>query len=151
MKRTARVQWQGPLKRGKGTLTTESGALLNVPYNFLQRFENAKGTNPEELLGAAHAACFSMFMSAELEKRGLIPESIDVTAEVSLDHSGPNWKITQSHLRVVARVPGATAKQVDEVASYSKDNCIVSKALNTHISMELHVPNIESVAPKSMI
>lgn len=151
MKRTARIQWQGPLKKGKGNITTESGALLNVPYNYSQRFENVKGTNPEELLGAAHAACFSMSMSAECEKRGLFPESLDVTSEVSLENTSGHWKIAQSHLRVVARIPGASAHQVDEIANTAKNNCIISRALNMRISLELHVPNIESVAPQSLI
>lgn len=151
MKRSATAKWQGGIKRGKGILNTESGALKNVSISAGQRFENDPGTNPEELLGAAHAGCFSMALSGELEKRGFIAESIDVTAEVSIEKATNGWKIPQIHLKVSAIVPGIATKQLDEIASLTKDTCPISKVLNTYISMELHTPAQESVAPQSMI
>lgn len=151
MKRSAKAHWQGGLKRGAGFLNTDSGALKNVRYTFSQRFENEKGTNPEELIGAAHAGCFSMFMAGELEKRGIAVESLDTTADVSLEKKANVWEISQIHLRVSVIAPGATAKQLDEIASFSKDNCPVSKLLRAAISLELHMPKAESVAPQSMI
>lgn len=151
MKRTARAKWQGGLKRGKGLLSTESGELQNISYNFSQRFEDDHGTNPEELIGASYGSCFAMALAGELEKRGYIPDNLEVTAEVHLDKTIVGWKIPQIHLRISASVPDATAKTIDEVASHTKDNCPIGKILNTHVSMELHVPAQESVAPQSLI
>lgn len=151
MKRTARAQWQGGLKRGKGNLTTESGEIRDVPFTYGQRFEDDHGTNPEELVGAGYASCFSMALAGELEKRGYVAEKLEVTSEVHLDKTTIGWKIPQIHLRVSAAVPGATAKEIDEIASHTKDNCPVGKILNTHVSLEIHLPAQESVAPQSLI
>lgn len=151
MKRTARVQWHGGLKRGKGFLSTESGELRDISFTYGQRFEDDHGTNPEELIGASYASCFSMALSGELEKRGYIPEKLEITSEVHLDKTASGWKIPQIHLRVAATVPNATAKEIDEIASHTKDNCPIGKILNTHVSMEVHIPTHESVAPQSMI
>lgn len=151
MKRTALIQWRGGLKRGKGTISTESGALQNISYAYSQRFENSPGTNPEELIGASYASCFSMALAGELEKRGHTPERLDVTAQVHLDKTTAGWKIPQIHLRIVANIPTAHPKEIDEIASLTKDNCPIGKILNTHVSMEIHIPANESVAPQSLI
>lgn len=151
MKRTAQVTWSGNLKRGKGYMQTESGAIKNIPFSFSQRFEDDPGTNPEELIGASYASCFTMALSGELEKRGYIADRLNVTAEVHLDKTASGWKIPQIHLRVIATVPKATPREIDEIASLTKDNCPIGKILNTHVSMEIHLPSQESVYPQSMI
>lgn len=151
MKRTAQVSWNGNLKRGKGLIQLESGVIKNIPFSYSQRFESEQGTNPEELIGAAYASCFTMALSGELEKRGYIADRLNVTAEVHLDKTASGWKIPQIHLRLVASVPRATAREIDEVASLTKDNCPIGKILNTHVSLEIHLPSQESVAPQSMI
>lgn len=151
MKRKALVQWHGGLKRGKGNISTESGALQNISYSCGQRFEDSPGTNPEELIGAAYGSCFTMALAGELEKRGHMIHRLDVTTEVQLDKTTAGWKISQIHLRVVADVPSARAKELDEVASLTKDVCPVGRILNAHISMEIHMPSNESVAPQSLI
>lgn len=151
MKRTARAIWQGGLKRGQGTLTTESGEIRDIPFNFSQRFEDAHGTNPEELIGAGYVSCFTMALAGELEKRGYISEKLNVISEVHLDKTVSGWKIPQIHLRISATVPGASIKEIDEIASHTKDNCPVGKILNTHVSIEIHIPTQESVSPQSMI
>ena len=135
MKRKASATWKGGLKDGKGIVSTDSGALASAQYSFSTRFEQGKGTNPEELLGAAHAGCFSMALSAELEKAGMHPERVDTTANVSLDKAGAGFAITGIHLDVVARVPGADQKAFDKAANDAKTGCPVSKALNTQITM----------------
>src|SRR5262245_9282694 len=104
MKRTASAEWRGGLKDGKGTVSTESGVLSQTQYSFCTRFESGTGTNPEELIAAAHAGCFSMALSAELGKAGLVPESIRTTAAVTLEQAGGGWAVTTSHLEVVARI-----------------------------------------------
>lgn len=151
MKKTALIHWRGGLKRGKGSISTESGALQNISYAYSQRFEDLPGTNPEELIGAAYASCFSMALAGELEKRGHTPERLDVTAEVHLDKTAGGWKIPQIHLRIIAAIPSARPKEIDEIASLTKDTCPVGKILNTHISIEIHIPTNESVAPQSLI
>lgn len=151
MKRTAKVTWVGNLKRGRGNISLESGAIKALPYSFSQRFEGESGTNPEELIGAAYASCFSMALSGELEKRGHIADKLEVTSEVHLDKTSSGWKIPQIHLRLVASIPGVGAKEIDEIASITKDTCPVGKILNTHTSLEIHVLNQESVAPEAMI
>src|ERR1700739_4983965 len=107
MKRKASAVWQGDLKSGKGHISTESGTLKETQYSFSTRFENGVGTNPEELIAAAHAGCFAMAFSAELGKSGLTPESISATATVSLDKTNEGFSVTESHLDVTAKVPGA--------------------------------------------
>lgn len=151
MKKTALIHWRGGLKHGKGTISTESGAIQNLSYAYPQRFEGQPGTNPEELIGAAYGSCFSMALAGELEKRGHTAERLDVTAEVHLEKIATGWKIPQIHLRVVAAVPTARPKEIDEIANITKDNCPVGKILNTHISLEIHIPAKESVAPQSLI
>lgn len=127
MKRTAKAQWRGNIKQGKGTLETQSGTLSKVPYSFSMRFENEPGTNPEELIGAAHAGCFAMAMAGELEKLSLKPDVIDVQASVTIE----NLEINKIHLDVSASVPGANAGQVEEAAKTAKENCPVSKVLSS--------------------
>src|SRR5215212_4780423 len=106
MKRKASAVWSGTVKEGKGTISTESGVLDNAQYSFSTRFENGKGTNPEELIGAAHAGCFSMALSLMLGNEGLTAERIETSAEVTLDKVGEGFEITASHLNVVAKIPG---------------------------------------------
>jgi osmotically inducible protein OsmC len=135
MDRHATAVWQGGLKDGKGTLSTESKALSALPYSFATRFETAPGSNPEELLGAAHAGCFSMALSAQLGEAGIKPERIETKATVTLEklESGPT--ITRSHLDVVVRAPGADRPKFEAAAQKAKDGCPLSKVLKAAISM----------------
>ena len=110
MKRKASARWEGAIQNGKGTISTDSGALSQTQYSFSTRFENGAGTNPEELIAAAHAACFSMALSGQLGKANLQPESIDTTATVTLDKTDAGWTITEVHLDVTARVPGRATR-----------------------------------------
>src|SRR5262249_4423004 len=135
-KRKASAVWQGGLKEGKGTISTESGVLSKSQYSFGTRFENGVGTNPEELVGAAHAGCFSMALSAELGKAGLTPESIQTTATVTLDRSEAGWSVTQVHLDVTGKIPGAAAEKFMAAANAAKAGCPISRLLNTTITME---------------
>jgi osmotically inducible protein OsmC len=141
MKKTATAIWQGNLKEGGGTISTESGQLSYVPYGFNTRFGEQKGANPEELLGAAHAACFSMALSVELEKQKLIADSIETKAEVSLEKKEDGWYIPAIHLAVSAIIPGATQAQLTEAAEKTKTGCPVSKVLNANITMEATLKN----------
>jgi len=136
MKKTASAVWQGDLKSGKGTISTQSGALAQQPYGFNTRFGDQPGTNPEELLGAAHAGCFSMALSNILGEAGLKAERIDTAAEVTLDKTDDGFSITAVHLKVVASIPGADAKAFEEAAAKAKAGCPVSKVLNAKITME---------------
>lgn len=136
MKKTASAIWQGGLKDGKGLLSTESGALKQNPYGFNTRFEGSPGTNPEELIGAAHAGCFSMALSMMLGEAGLTPERIDTIAEVSLDKQADGFAITAVHLTLKAKVPGASEAQFQEIANKAKAGCPVSKVLNATISLD---------------
>ncbi|MEK2611157.1 OsmC family protein [Pseudomonas shirazensis] len=136
MKKTASAVWQGGLKDGKGMLSTESGALKQNPYGFNTRFEDTPGTNPEELIGAAHAGCFSMALSMMLGEAGLTAERIDTTAEVSLDKQDDGFAITAVHLILKAKVPGASQEQFTEIANKAKAGCPVSKVLNAQISLD---------------
>ena len=122
--------WKGGLKEGIGTISTETGVLNETPYGFKSRFENGKGTNPEELIGAAHAGCFSMAFSMLLGMAGLTPEKIETHAEITLDKVGEGFEITDSHLIVWAKIPGATAAQFQDIAAKAKAGCPVSKALS---------------------
>ncbi|AUF98606.1 MULTISPECIES: OsmC family protein [Pseudomonas] len=135
MKKTASAVWQGGLKDGKGMLSTESGALKQNPYGFNTRFEDTPGTNPEELIGAAHAGCFSMALSMMLGEAGLTAERIDTTAEVTLDKQDDGFAITAVHLILKAKVPGASQEQFTEIANKAKAGCPVSKVLNAQISL----------------
>ena len=136
MKKTASAIWQGGLKDGKGLLSTESGALKQNPYGFNTRFEGSPGTNPEELIGAAHAGCFSMALSMMLGEAGLTADRIDTAAEVTLDKLPDGFAITAVHLVLRAKVPGASEAQFLEIANKAKEGCPVSKVLNAKISLD---------------
>ena len=136
MQRKGSAVWNGGLKDGKGTVSTASGTLNNAPYSFVTRFENEKGTNPEELIGAAHAGCFSMALSAQLNNAGLKPERIATESTVTLEKLESGFAITTIHLQVSARVPGATQEQFNTAASNAKAGCPVSKLFNAKITMD---------------
>ncbi|KAF4561356.1 MULTISPECIES: OsmC family protein [Pseudomonas] len=136
MKKTASAIWQGGLKDGKGLLSTESGALKQNPYGFNTRFEGSPGTNPEELIGAAHAGCFSMALSMMLGEAGFTPDRIDTAAEVTLDKQADGYAITAVHLVLRAKVPGASEAQFLQIADKAKAGCPVSKVLNAKISLD---------------
>ena len=136
MKKTASAIWQGGLKDGKGLLSTESGALKQNPYGFNTRFEGTPGTNPEELIGAAHAGCFSMALSMLLGEAGLTADRIDTAAEVTLDKLPDGFAITAVHLVLRAKVPGASEAQFLEIANKAKEGCPVSKVLNATITLD---------------
>jgi osmotically inducible protein OsmC len=136
MKKSASVVWQGSIKEGQGLISTQTGVLKDAPYGFKSRFEDGPGTNPEELLGAAHAACFSMALSLMLGQNGLTPERIETKAEVSLEKVGEGFEITASHLTVVAKVPGTDAATFSKIAAQAKEGCPVSKVLKANITMD---------------
>lgn len=135
MQRTGSAHWTGGLKDGKGTVSTQSGVLSQTQYSFSTRFENGIGTNPEELIAAAHAGCFSMALSAQLGAAGMTADSIDTTATVTLDKVGEGFGITAVHLEVKANIPGADKAKFDEATQNAKKGCPVSKVLNTNITM----------------
>ncbi len=136
MQRRATAAWQGGLKDGKGTLTTESKVLSATPYTFGTRFEGLPGTNPEELLAAAHAGCFSMALSMILGEAGIRPQRIDTTATVTFEKLESGFTITRVHLDVNVRAPGADRARFDAAASKAKSGCPISKVLNAAISMD---------------
>ena len=136
MKRSASAVWKGGLKDGKGTVSTESGVLSGTSYNFSKRFESEKGTNPEELVAAAHAACFSMALSLFMANVGLTPESIDTTATVSFDNVNGAWTVTSSHLQTTVKSPNATASAFQKAAEGAKAGCPISRLLNTTITLD---------------
>ncbi len=135
MQRKASAVWKGGLKDGKGTISATSGVLSNTPYSFGTRFENTPGTNPEELIAAAHAGCFSMALSAQLGNAGFTPESINTTATLSLEKLESGFTITAVHLDVVGRVPKADNAAFQKAAENAKSGCPVSKVLNAKITM----------------
>ena len=128
--------WKGGIKDGGGTISTETGVLKEAPYGFKARFENGKGTNPEELIGAAHASCFAMALSLMLGEAGFTPEKIEAHADVSLDKVGGSFEITASHLNVVAKIPGVDNVKFQQIANKAKAGCPVSKLLKTNITMD---------------
>jgi len=136
MKRTASAEWQGSLKEGKGSVSTESGVLAKTQYSFGTRFENGIGTNPEELVAAAHAACFSMQLSALLGKAGLVPDDIATTATVTFENLKLGWTVTESHLEVNASIPGATQVSFAKLAEDARSGCLMSRLLNTTVTMD---------------
>ena len=136
MKRNASAVWKGGLKNGRGTISTDSGVLSATQYSFSTRFENGSGTNPEELIAAAHAGCFSMALSAQLEAAGLTAESINTTASVALDKVDAGFAITGVHLDVKAKVPKASTEAFEKAAKNAKEGCPVSKALNIKITLD---------------
>jgi osmotically inducible protein OsmC len=137
IKKTASAHWQGGIKDGKGRISTQSGALKDQPYGFNTRFEDQPGTNPEELIGAAHAGCFSMALSKELEERGMLAESIDTQAEVWLEKEDGGFRISAVHLSLRARIPGADRNKFEEAVETAKTGCPVSNLLNAEISLQV--------------
>ena len=135
MQRKASAVWKGGLKDGKGAVSADSSVLSNTPYSFATRFEGIPGTNPEELIAAAHAACFSMALSGQLGGANLTPSSIATTATLSLEKLDSGWTITAVHLDVVGRVPGADEAAFQKAAENAKSGCPVSKVLNAKITM----------------
>ena len=136
MKRKASAEWKGGLKEGKGTLTTDSGVLSATQYSFSTRFESGVGTNPEELIAAAHAGCFSMALSGQLGNAGMTAESIRTTATVTLEKTDGGFTITAVHLDVAARIPGADKQAFQTAAANAKSGCPVSKVLTANIPMD---------------
>jgi osmotically inducible protein OsmC len=136
MKRKASAVWRGDLKSGKGSISTESGVLKETQYSFSTRFENGIGTNPEELIAAAHAGCFAMAFSAELDKAGITPESIHTTATITLDKTDAGFTITESHLDMTAKIPGADKSKALEIANAAKAGCPISRLLNAKVSLD---------------
>jgi lipoyl-dependent peroxiredoxin len=135
MQRKASAVWKGGLKDGKGTVSSTSGVLSNTPYSFTTRFENTPGTNPEELIAAAHAACFSMALSAQLGSANITPENISTNVTLTMEKQDSGWTITSSHIDVVGSVPGADAATFQKYAEAAEKGCPVSKVLNAKISM----------------
>jgi osmotically inducible protein OsmC len=136
MKRTAQAKWQGDLKSGTGTLSTATGVLSNTAYSFHSRFEQGTGTNPEELLAAAHAGCFTMALSAQLGNAGLKADSLETSCTITLEQKDGSFAITESHLQLKAKVPGATQEAFDKAVQGAKTGCPVSKLYNTNITLE---------------
>jgi lipoyl-dependent peroxiredoxin len=136
MQRKGSAVWIGGLRDGKGTISTASGVLNNTQYSFSTRFENGIGTNPEELIGAAHAGCFSMAFSAQLEKAGLKADRIATEAAVSLEKQEAGFAITAVHLTMMAKVPGASQEQFRKIADEAKAGCPVSKVLKANITLD---------------
>ena len=129
MDRSASAVWHGGLKDGKGTLSTESGVLSEAQYNFTTRFENGKGTNPEELIAAAHAGCFTMALSAQLTDAKLVPDTLETTAVVTMEKTDDGPTVTKIHLKTRAKVPGAEKGKFDELAKKAKEGCPISRLL----------------------
>jgi osmotically inducible protein OsmC len=136
MKRKASAVWQGGLKEGKGTISTESGVLKNSQYSFGTRFENGIGTNPEELIAASHAGCFSMAFSAELGKAGFTPTSINTTATVTLDKTDAGFSVTESHLDMTAKIPGIDQAKFTAIANGAKAGCPISRLLKANVTLD---------------
>ncbi|GFE65821.1 OsmC family protein [Litoreibacter roseus] len=133
---TGSAIWRGGLKDGKGNISAKSGVLENVPYGFAKRFEGEAGTNPEELIGAAHASCFSMALSMVLGEHNLTADEIKTSADVTLEQVDGGFAVTKSHLTVTARIPGASEDAFAEAAKTAKENCPISKLLNADITMD---------------
>lgn len=136
MERKASATWNGGLKTGKGVVSTASGVLNRTQYSFGTRFENGVGTNPEELIAAAHASCFAMALSAQLGEEGITPEQIDATATVTLEKNAAGWEVTTSHLDVRAKIPGADPAAFERAANNAKAGCPISRLLNAKITMD---------------
>ena len=136
MKRTASAKWQGDLKTGAGEISMASGTLAHTPYSFHSRFEEGKGTNPEELLAAAHAGCFTMALSAQLGEAGLVAEKLETTATVTFDKLEAGWTVTQIHLEVRGHIPKSDAAAWEKATQAAKTGCPISRLLNTTITMD---------------
>jgi len=141
MKRHASAVWNGGIKDGKGSISTQTGVLEAAPYGFSSRFENGPGTNPEELIAAAHAGCFSMALSLMLGEENLVPERIETRAEVTIEQKDGGFVIPASHLDVTARIPGADAATFERIARKAKEGCPVSRLLNAEITMTARLEN----------
>ncbi len=135
MDRTAKAQWKGDLKSGTGIISSASGVLSNTPYSFKTRFEQGNGTNPEELLAAAHAGCFSMALSLMLQNEGLKADSIETTCTISLEKEGDGFAIKRSHLDLKAKIPGASEEAFNRATNAAKEGCPVSKLFDTEITL----------------
>jgi osmotically inducible protein OsmC len=136
MDRTAKAQWKGDLRSGQGIISSASGVLSNTQYSFRDRFESGTGTNPEELLAAAHAACFSMALSLMLQNEGLKADSIDTTCTITLDKEGDGFAIKKSALKLTAKIPNATQDAFERAANNAKEGCPVSKLFDTEITLD---------------
>lgn len=136
MKRSASAVWTGDLRDGKGTISTESGVLSATPYSFKTRFEGEKGTNPEELIGAAHAGCFSMALSLELQKAGMVADRIETKADVALEQKDGAFSIPAIHLTLRAKIPGADKAAFENAANSAKAGCPVSKLFKAEITLD---------------
>jgi len=136
IKKKASAIWSGDLKTGKGSISTESGALSNAQYGFNTRFENGPGTNPEELIGAAHAGCFSMALSVQLGNDGLTATKIETAATVTMDKLEQGWTVTEVLLQVKAQIPGADKAAFEKAANAAKAGCPISRLLNAKITMD---------------
>lgn len=132
MKRKATAVWHGTIKEGKGNLSTQSQVLQNTPYSFHTRFENEKGTNPEELIGAAHSGCFTMQLSANLSKEDFNPVELETRSEITFE----DGSVKKSHLILTAKVPGISQEKFDELVNHAKENCPISKLLKTEITLD---------------
>jgi len=132
----ASAHWEGDLKTGIGSISTETGVLREAPYGFKARFEGGKGTNPEELIGAAHAGCYTMALSGVLAEAGLTAQKLETTAAVTLDKVDGGFAITKVHLTLLATIPGADQAKFEEAANKAKVNCPVSKLLNAEITLD---------------
>jgi lipoyl-dependent peroxiredoxin len=136
IKRKGSVVWKGTVKDGKGEVSTESGALQSYPFGFASRFEGQRGSNPEELIAAAHASCFTMALSLILSEAKLVAETLETTAIVTLEQNEGGFAITSVHLSLEAKIPGATVAQFEELAAKAKAGCPVSKLFNTEITLD---------------
>ena len=136
MIRTASASWTGDVKQGKGTVSTQSGVLKETAYSFTTRFEDGIGTNPEELIAAAHAGCFTMATSGALGRAGFTAERLDTQAKLTLEQVEGAWTVTAIHLDLKAKIPGIDAAKFEEIANGAKANCPISRLLNTKISLE---------------
>jgi lipoyl-dependent peroxiredoxin len=136
MKRKGSAVWNGGLNDGKGTLSTGSGVLLSTPYSFRMRFEEEPGTNPEELIGTAHAGCFSMALSMILGLQGMAPEKIETEATITLEKNGDGFAVASSHLDVKATIPGAVEEEFQQAAEKAKASCPISKLMNAKITID---------------
>jgi osmotically inducible protein OsmC len=139
MQSKASAIWKGSLKEGKGTFSATSNVFNDVPYTFATRFAGAAGTNPEELIAAAHASCFAMAVSAELGGRGITPESLESSATVTLEQTAAGFSVTASHLDLVAKAPGADRAKVEEAINAAKAGCPISKLLNAKITLDFRL------------
>src|SRR5436305_5653403 len=141
MKRTANAHWRGDLKSGQGDLSTASGVLSSTPYSFHSRFEEGKGTNPEALLAAAHAGCFTMALSAQLGTAGLTADSLETTCTITFEKLPDGFAITESHLELKAKVPGASEEAFEKAVQNAKTGCPVSKLYKTNITLSFKLAN----------